>query len=110
MNSEITREELETSLRDRSPLVLVEALPAPHFLQGHLPGALNLPLDGFVEGARALLPDRDADIVVYCSGPTCQNSHNAKRMLDSLGYSRVRVFAGGKSAWKDAGNPLDSGV
>jgi rhodanese-related sulfurtransferase len=52
------------------------------------------------------LPDHTADIVVYCASATCQNSDIAARKLQSLGYPNVRVFRGGKAAWRDAGHPL----
>jgi rhodanese-related sulfurtransferase len=35
----------------------------------HLPGAVNLPPGRVAELAPRLLPDKDAEIVVYCSGP-----------------------------------------
>jgi rhodanese-related sulfurtransferase len=85
---------------------VAEILGPQQFASGHLPGAINLPLDGLVENAARLLPDKGAEIVVYCSSVTCQNSHIAERKLRSLGYRNVRVFAGGKAAWRDAGNEL----
>lgn len=106
MTNEISRKDIETGIA-RGALVLVEALPEPYWKRGHLPGALNLPLEGLVNRASELLPNRDADIVVYCSGPSCQNSHVAKKKLTDLGYLRVRVFGGGKSEWTDAGNALE---
>jgi rhodanese-related sulfurtransferase len=36
----------------------------------HLPGALNLPPGRVAELAPGLLPEKDIEIVVYCSGPT----------------------------------------
>ena len=107
MTNEISRKELETGLA-QGALVLVEALPEPYWTKGHLPGALNLPLEGLATRAKQILPNPDADIVVYCSGPSCQNSHVARKKLTDLGYSRVRVFAGGKSEWTEAGNALEA--
>ncbi len=45
--------------------VLVDALLARHYESSHLPGAVNLPYE-FVDEAEVLLPDKDAEIVVYC--------------------------------------------
>lgn len=106
-NSVIISElELAESLASDSPPIVAEILGPQNFASGHLPGALNLPLDGLLESAARLLPDKTAAIVVYCSSSTCQNSHIAERKLRSLGYQNVRVFAGGKAAWKEAGRPL----
>lgn len=104
--TEISEAELFARLRSQQPPLVAEILGPKYYESGHLPGALNLPLDGLVDGAARLLPDKAAEIVVYCSGVTCQNSHVAQRKLLSLGYRNVRVFAGGKAAWKDAGREL----
>jgi rhodanese-related sulfurtransferase len=103
---EISEQELAARLASATPPVVAEILGPQQFASGHLPGAINLPLDGLVENAARLLPDKGAEIVVYCSSVTCQNSHIAERKLRSLGYRNVRVFAGGKAAWRDAGNEL----
>jgi rhodanese-related sulfurtransferase len=49
---------------------LVDVLPAASYLEGHIPGARSLPLADIPARAAAILPDLDADIVVYCGGPT----------------------------------------
>ena len=103
---EITVAELAERVQSSRPPVLAEILGPNHFASGHLPGALNLPLEGFSEAAQRALPSKAADIVVYCASSTCQNSDIAARKLLALGYGNVRVFRGGKAAWKDAGLPL----
>jgi rhodanese-related sulfurtransferase len=108
MSAEISLEELDSLIRSGRPPTLVEVLPEASFAAGHLPGALNLPLPKLPAAARALLPDPAAQIVVYCSGPTCANSHVAEGELSRQGYRHVRVFRGGKSAWQDAGHPLEA--
>ncbi len=110
MSIEITTAELAAKIREHARFVLVEALPAQYYDAGHLPGAINLPLDAIASRAAELLPDPQTEIVVYCSGPTCQNSHIAQRKLTSMGYARVRVFTGGKAEWSQAGQPLETEV
>jgi rhodanese-related sulfurtransferase len=106
----ITLDELRTLLDGPEPVTLVEALPPMHFEQGHLPAALNLPRDRVEELAPALLPDRDARIVVYCASGPCQNSGIAARRLAQLGYVDVRDYHEGKAEWTAAGLPLESGA
>jgi rhodanese-related sulfurtransferase len=103
---ELTAAELAARLQSSHPPVVAEILGPQHFASGHLPGALNLPLEGFSEAAQRALPNKAADIVVYCASATCQNSDIAARKLQSLGYVNVRIFKGGKAAWQDAGLPL----
>ena len=89
--------------------MLVEALPANYYRQAHLPDALNIPHDAVDALAPRLLPDKNAEIVVYCASATCRNSDYAARRLSALGYGNVRTYAGGKADWIDAGLPVESG-
>jgi rhodanese-related sulfurtransferase len=102
----ITRDELQARLSDPR-LVLLEALPETYFRQGHLPGARWFPHDRARELAAAAAPRKDDPIVVYCASATCQNSHVAARALAAMGYQDVRVYAGGKADWAEAGLPLE---
>ena len=65
----IERAELLARLHDPA-LKVVDVLPRVSWQEGHIPGALCLPLDEIPEHARELLPDPRADIVVFCGGPT----------------------------------------
>jgi rhodanese-related sulfurtransferase len=103
---EITASELAQRIDSPSPPVIAEILGSEYYSTGHLPGALNLPLQDFGETAVRLLPDKAAEIVVYCASVTCPNSGIAQRTLRALGYENVRVFKGGKAAWKASGRPL----
>jgi rhodanese-related sulfurtransferase len=66
----ISRDELKGKLDRKERFTLVEALPEWMYQEGHLPGAIDLPPDKVREKAPDLLPDKDAEIVVYCGGPT----------------------------------------
>ena len=69
MATTISREELESKLDRGDDFFLVETLPEEQYRHTHLPGAVNLPPDAVRESAPELLPEKDADIVVYCSKP-----------------------------------------
>jgi rhodanese-related sulfurtransferase len=107
MTTQLTRAELRELLDRDSSVLLVEALPEKYYRGGHLPGARHLPHDQVADKAAAVLPDRDARIVVYCASSTCQNSHIAARHLARLGYTRVAVFPGGKQEWVESGLALE---
>lgn len=70
MVATITREELGEKIERGDKFQLVETLPRTAYDHAHLPGAINLPPDQVKELASKLLPDKSADIVVYCSSPT----------------------------------------
>lgn len=104
----ITRQLLQARLAASAP-VLLEALPAKYYEQGHLPGALHFPHDEARARAGDLVPDKTAEIVVYCASDTCQNSHIAAATLTALGYTNVSVYAAGKKDWVEAALPLQKG-
>jgi rhodanese-related sulfurtransferase len=108
MNRTITREELHRKLFSAARPTLVEALPEKYYADKHLPGALNLPHDWVDALAPKLLPDRNAEIVVYCANRQCQNSHIAAHHLSVLGYTDIAVYPGGKQDWDEAGLPFES--
>ena len=91
-------------------LTLIDALPESYYAQAHLPGALNLVADEVDTRAPALLPDRAAAIVTYCSNPACQNSAQVAAKLTRLGYTDVRKYAEGIQDWVEAGHPVETGV
>ncbi len=66
MTATIGREELKATIDRGDDVVLVETLDPEYYEDAHLPGALNLPPDRIGELAPEILPDKDADIVVYC--------------------------------------------
>ena len=66
MVANIGRHELRAKLDRGDPLVLLEVLAPRYYRHSHLPGALNLPPGEVAESAPGLLPDKNAEIVLYC--------------------------------------------
>lgn len=66
----ISREELKEKIDRKDDFRLVETLPKAAYEHAHLPGAINLPPDQVIVLAPNLLPDKNADVVVYCASPT----------------------------------------
>ena len=109
MTIRIARLDLQARLNLDCPPLLVEALGSDYWADAHLPGALNIPADQVDRLAPRLLPDLDAEIVIYCS-TTCQNSDIAARRLVELGYRNVLVYDGGKEDWIEHGLPVERGA
>jgi len=109
MIHQIDRDTLARKLAGAARPVLVEALPEKYFSDWHLPGARHLPHDEVARLAATVLPDKAAEIVVYCASRSCQNSHVAAAKLAQMGYENVAVYAGGKQEWSEAGLPVDKG-
>ena len=66
----ISRDELRLKIDRGDKFLLVETLPTVAYHHAHLPGAINLPPDQVQQLAPTLLPDKSAEIVVYCASPT----------------------------------------
>ncbi len=101
----VSPENLKRALQGNSPPVLVDVRDGEEFRTGHLPQAIHLPR-GFLElEAEVKIPDPNAEVVAYCVTGT--RSLLAAQTLRVMGYSRVRILAGGFSRWKELGFPLE---
>ena len=102
----VRADELLERVRDGLATV-VDVRPAEEFAQGHVVGALNVPLDQ-LEAQLSDLP-RDREIVAYCRGPWCVLSFAAVARLRAAGF-RARRLEDGLPEWRQAGRPVaDSG-
>jgi rhodanese-related sulfurtransferase len=106
MAENISRGQLEAMIDRGDDFVLVEALSQKHYESSHLPGAINLPYE-FIDEAEKVLPDKGAEIVVYCMNPECVASAEEARELEEMGYTRVFHYAAGKQDWIRAGLPIE---
>ena len=106
MTALISRDELKTAI-DRGEVTVVDALGEAYYAQQHLPGALNLVEADVRARAAAVLPDKDAAIVTYCSNASCPNSQAVATLLTSLGYTNVRKYRDGIQDWVEAGLPTE---
>jgi rhodanese-related sulfurtransferase len=70
MVATITRDELKEKLDRNDSFILVETLAPEMFRHSHLPRAINIPPDRVTALAPQLLPDKSAEIIVYCASPT----------------------------------------
>jgi rhodanese-related sulfurtransferase len=85
--------------------IIIDARSEGEFAEGHLPGALNIPIDNFIDYYNHLdeqVPT-NATVIVYCQSVTCDQSENLARELRLMGYERVLVYRGGWEEWSEAG-------
>lgn len=107
MAQDIGREELKEKIERGDDFVLVDALSQQHYERSHLPGAINLPYE-FVDDAEQKLPDKEAEIVVYCMNVNCAASGEEVRELEEMGYTNVRHYPDGKQDWLESGLSVES--
>src|SRR5690606_20915307 len=97
------KQRLET--KNERPFTLVDVREKDEFRQGYIPGAVHIPR-GFLEmQAEQKLPDKSAELIVYCAGGT--RSAFAAKTLAELGYERVLSANPGFVRWKDMRYPIE---
>ena len=89
---------------DKGGFALIDSRPHLVNQKEHIPGTISIPWVQW-EQKKGLLPaDKDTLLVFYCGGHHCALSHNSAKAALDMGYTKVRVYAEGIPAWKDAGH------
>ena len=100
---EALKERVES--RDKKPFTLVDVREKDEVRAGYIPGAVHVPR-GFLEmQAEQKLPNKSAEIIVYCAGGT--RSAFAAKTLSELGYENVTSANPGFVRWKDLKYPVE---
>ena len=95
----------EVLARVRRGLVTVlDVRPAEEYAAGHVPGAINVPVDR-LEKYLSKLPKRK-EVVAYCRGPYCLMSFEAVEKLRQRGFKAKRL-ENGYPEWRAAGLPVE---
>jgi rhodanese-related sulfurtransferase len=105
-------EAAETVKKNPKTLILDVREPA-EWTAGHIPGALHVPR-GMLEAKADLeyanrepaLADRSTAIIVHCASGA--RSALAADVLQQMGFTNVCSMAGGYTAWKEKGLPVES--
>jgi rhodanese-related sulfurtransferase len=95
----IDRAELVTRLR-AGTVTLIDVRPAEEYAQGHIAGAVSVPLEQVAAFARTA--PRKTPIVAYCRGPYCVYALQAVEALRKRGFDAKRA-EDGVSEWRAAG-------
>jgi rhodanese-related sulfurtransferase len=99
--SPLPRDEVE-QLVQRGEVFLIDTRPHVEYGNGHLPGAVSIPVDELPERFDEL--PRDRRIVAYCRGAYCLFADEAVALLRHHGFDAHRV-EGGWPEWRAEGRP-----
>ncbi len=108
MSATVTPSELRQLLGDGRELALLDVREEGVFAAGHLLTAACVPLSRLEMRLDALVPRRDARIVLCDDDETLAG--RAATVMRRFGYGDVAVLQGGVGAWRAAGFELFSGV
>uniref|UniRef100_Q31DT3 Transcriptional regulator, ArsR family n=1 Tax=Hydrogenovibrio crunogenus (strain DSM 25203 / XCL-2) TaxID=317025 RepID=Q31DT3_HYDCU len=78
--------------RNHQSYTLLDVRPYDEFSSGHLPSAINIPIDELPKNLSLLKLDKP--LIIYCRGPYCMWSHEAAEMLQQKGYNAKRLIEG----------------
>jgi rhodanese-related sulfurtransferase len=82
---------------------LIDVREAGEFAEGHIPGAVNIPIRTLAQNLASVPADKP--VIVYCASGHRAAMANAS--LHLMGFDNVRVFPAGYGAWEAAGNPTE---
>ncbi|KPJ91571.1 MAG: ArsR family transcriptional regulator [Gammaproteobacteria bacterium SG8_15] len=99
----IPRKELLKRVRD-GLVTVIDVRPPEEFAAGHVPGAINIPLNKLKSRLKDL--DTTQEIVAYCRGPHCVLAFDAVAQLRKKGI-KARRLEDGYPEWKLAGLPVE---
>ena len=90
-------QEQAKEMMDAGSVVILVVRDQYEYDAGHIPGAVLLPLGAIdEESAAGVIPDQDADVLVYCRSGS--RSKKAAAALAGLGYTAIYEF-GGITTW-----------
>ncbi|RKZ58453.1 MAG: ArsR family transcriptional regulator [Gammaproteobacteria bacterium] len=103
----IPRSELLDRVRDGLVTVL-DVRPVEEYAAGHVPGAVNIPLQELEERLEELTNQQgeNREVVAYCRGPHCVLAFDAVARLRDKGI-KARRLEDGYPEWQVAGLPIE---
>lgn len=84
-------------------VTLLDVRPREEYAAGHLPGAVNIPLDELEQRLQELPAEQE--VVAYCRGPYCALSIEAVQRLRHQGVNALRLEEG-YPEWRADGFPV----
>lgn len=84
--------ETMTSESTSESVVIVDVRTPDEYAEGHIPGAVLIPVGTIGKNMPEALPDKEATILVYCRSGN--RSRSAGHLLAAMGYKDIRDFGG----------------
>ena len=98
---EVTVADVQQMLDRRTSFHLIDVREESEWANGHLPRARHLSKGIIERDIEAIIPDQNAQIVLYCGGGF--RSALAADNLRKMGYTNVASMDGGWRGWTEAG-------
>ncbi|MFT3788323.1 MAG: rhodanese-like domain-containing protein [Tepidisphaeraceae bacterium] len=107
--SEVPQISLEQfdALRSQPMQIVLDVRTPREYADGHVPGAINVPMGKAFDQAIAS-QDKSKAYLVYCHSG--KRSFLASKRMHELGFNNLLNFRGGIVAWEEAGKPMVKGT
>ena len=105
VGSSIAASELSARISSGSAPIILDVRTPEEFASGHIPGALNVPLNELPDRLASLKLSPAEEIVVHCQRGG--RAASAEAILHESGYTQVRDLSGHMEAWRGGGYPVE---
>jgi len=102
--TDITIDDYQTQFTDATQYQLVDVREEDEYAEGHLPGAINIPLSDFQSRIDEI--SEDSPVVLVCAKGG--RSSMAADQVAGQGYENVYNLLGGTMEWMNKGLPIES--
>jgi rhodanese-related sulfurtransferase len=103
---EVTIGDVKRKLDAKEQFHFIDVREDHEFAKDRAKGALHLGRGIVERDIETVLPQKDAQIILYCGGGF--RSALAAESLGRMGYTNVSSMAGGMKAWREAGYPVEA--
>ncbi|HEY6051296.1 MAG TPA: rhodanese-like domain-containing protein [Thermoanaerobaculia bacterium] len=105
----------EAAKRRAAGAIFFDARRSSEYRAGHIAGARSLSVweAGLDDGIQRFFAEghpTNEDIVVYCNGGECEDSHTLAQKLFLAGFDHVAVYRDGFPDWKQRALPVREGA
>lgn len=88
----ISAQDAKARMDSGDSVIILDVRTAEEYAAGHIPNAILIPNETIIDTQPALLPDLNAEILVYCRSGN--RSAQAAKKLIAMGYTNVYDFGG----------------
>ena len=101
----ISGAELAAQIQKGSAPLVLDVRSADEYRSGHIPGALNIPLDQLPARLSELGIPKSAEVVVHCERGG--RAAKAEAILTEAGYEQVVDLEGHMAGWRESKLPVE---
>ena len=104
---DISQDELQLLMKNEDKPLLIDVRTEDEFVDGHVPGAINIPHKELEQRLAELSGVKNSQVVLYCRSG--KRAGIAKELLEKNGFTQLDHLTGDYIAWNKKELPLIKG-